>query len=265
MPVAVAAVAARRRADGRRRRPTSRRRTSSSSRARWSARSTGADARRPAVRLRRRPGRGRPDAVHPRGDEAVQRAQVATWPASCAASWSRTPRRWSTASRSSSSSPSCRDPARAWSRTAARSPSASIRACRELGIESVAVYSTADRDSLGRAAGRPRRSASARRRRRELPADRARHRRRADDRLRRGPPGLRLPVREPRLRARLRRQRPGVRRAGAGDHGGHGRQGPRQGRDARRRAAAGARLDGPAGLRAGGARRSPRRPATRCC
>ena len=54
----------------------------------------------------------------------------------------------STLGRSTPSSLRVRVRARSSSPTAARSRSASIRACRELGIETVAVYSTADRDSL---------------------------------------------------------------------------------------------------------------------
>ena len=82
-----------------------------------------------------------------------------------------------------------------------------IRACRELGIESVAVYSDADADAAhvrtGRRGGAPRAGAGGR----ELPARRRDHRGGASDRRRRHPPGLRLPLRASRLRARPSRRR----------------------------------------------------------
>ena len=96
------------------------------------------------------------------------------------------------------------------------------------------------------AAGRP-----------ELPQHPGDHRRRGDDRVRGGAPRLRLPLRERRLRARVRGERHRLHRAGRRGHGADGRQGAREGRDARRgRAArAGHRRDRRAGR---GARRGRR-------
>ena len=65
-------------------------------------RSPSPDGRR--LRRRGRPGRGRADAVHARGDEAVQRVQGRARRRDPARSWSRTPSLSSTASRCSSSS-----------------------------------------------------------------------------------------------------------------------------------------------------------------
>ena len=75
-----------------------------------------------------------------------------------------------------------------------------IRALHELGIEAVAVYSTADARRAARAACRPRgphRPAAAAR---ELPEHPGADRGRRDDRLRGRPSRLRLPVRERRVR-----------------------------------------------------------------
>ena len=113
-----------------------------------------------------------------------------------------------------------------------------IRALHELGVEAVAVYSTAEREALhvqmaDRAVciGPPSATDSYLR----IPNV---DRRRGDDRLRGRPPGLRLPLREPRLRARVHGERSRLHRpAGRGD-GEDRRQGAREGRDARRRRAA---------------------------
>ena len=95
-----------------------------------------------------------------------------------------------------------------------------------------------------RAAGRPGRLHRPAGRDRQLPADPERDRRGRDDRLRGRPPGLRVPLREPGLRARLHGERPRLRRpAGRGD-GEDGRQGAREGRDARGRRAARPRYRG---------------------
>ena len=124
-----------------------------------------------------------------------------------------------------------------------------IRACHELGIEAVAIYSTADRDRL---VGRRRRSRGLRRAAvgdRELPEDPERRRGGDHDGLRRGPPRLRLPEREPRVRAGLLRQRHRVRRPVARVDGGARRQVAREGRD------------GAPGCRSCPARREPARRA----
>ena len=75
-----------------------------------------------------------------------------------------------------------------------------IRACRELDLATVAVYSDADAAALHvrarRRGGRDRPAAGAR----ELPARRQDPRRDQEDGRRRRPPGLRLPVGERRLR-----------------------------------------------------------------
>ena len=113
-----------------------------------------------------------------------------------------------------------------------------IRALHELGIEAVAVYSTADRDALhvrladqAVCIGPPQRGG-------ELPADPERHRGRGDDRLRGGAPRVRVPRREPRVRPRVRGERPRLRRAAARRDGAARRQGAGEARDARGRRAA---------------------------
>ena len=87
-----------------------------------------------------------------------------------------------------------------------------IRALHELGVEAVAVYSTADRDALhvrladqAVCIGPPAAAESYLR----IPnVDRGGR----DDRLRGRAPRLRLPRREPGLRARVRGERPRLRR-----------------------------------------------------
>ncbi len=80
-----------------------------------------------------------------------------------------------------------------------------ICACKELGIQTVAVYSEADEHSACTCASPTRPSASARRRaRRQLPEHPVHHQRRRDHQRRRHPPRLRLPQRERRLRRGLR-------------------------------------------------------------
>ena len=71
-----------------------------------------------------------------------------------------------------------------------------VRACHDLGIEAVAVYSTADREGLWVHAGRPCRLRRAPPARRELPQRAQPDRRCGDDRLRRRPPRLGVPGRE---------------------------------------------------------------------
>ena len=101
--------------------------------------------------------------------------------------------------------------------------------CRRLGIETVAVHSDADAglpfvaeaDHAVRLPG-------------NAPADtylrgRPRHRGGASGRGRRGPPRLRLPLRERRLRPRRHRRRAHLGRPAARGDRGDGRQGPRQG------------------------------------
>ena len=115
-----------------------------------------------------------------------------------------------------------------------------IRALHELGIEAVAVYSTADAGTLHtRLADRCRLHRTAARNR-ELPQHRLGRGGRRDDRLRRRPSGLRLPVGEPGLRPRVRGQRPRLHRPRRRRDGAHGRQGRGEARTGGGRAAAGA-------------------------
>ena len=140
-----------------------------------------------------------------------------------------------------------------------------IRALHELGIEAVAVYSTADARRAARPARRPRRPHRAAAGRGELPEHPVRDRGRDDDRLRGRPSRLRVPGREPGLRRGVRRQRPRLHRPARGRDGADGRQGRRRRREMR---AAGVPLvpgtEGATTVDAG-ARRPPRRSATRCC
>ena len=106
-----------------------------------------------------------------------------------------------------------------------------IRTLHELGIEAVAVYSTADRGALHTRLADRAVCIGPPRRRRELPVRALGDRRRRDDGLRRGSSRLRLPGREPGVRAGLRRQRPRLHRPGRGRHGGDGGQGAGEGGD----------------------------------
>ena len=97
-----------------------------------------------------------------------------------------------------------------------------FRACRDMGIETVAVFSDADRDSPHVAMadyavriGPPPAAA-------ELSVDPGDSRRRAADRRAAHPPGLRIPRRERRIRARLRRRGADVRRSETGVDRGDG-------------------------------------------
>ncbi len=108
-------------------------------------------------------------------------------------------------------------PPRARSRIAARSRCRIARACREAGIESVAVYSEADARRHARDRRRPRREH--RRRATQLPLDRRRSStRRSTVGRRRAASGLRLPLGTGRVRARLRRGGPRLRRAAGRRH-----------------------------------------------
>ena len=111
-----------------------------------------------------------------------------------------------------------------------------IRACRDLGMEAVAVYSDADARRGPRPAGRRRRPARPGAADRELPADRRRRRRRRRDGRRGGPPGLRVPRRAGGVRPRGRGRGPRLRRTVARDHRGARRQAAT--RDGSRRASA---------------------------
>ena len=103
------------------------------------------------------------------------------------------------------------------SRTAARSPSASSARCASSGSASVAVYSEADRGSLHVAVRRRGVSRSAAGPAAESYLGRRAAARGGRARRRRGgPPGLRLPRRERRLRARGRGRRARLDRAAAG-------------------------------------------------
>ena len=104
-----------------------------------------------------------------------------------------------------------------------------LRALRELEIPSVAVYSEADRDARSRAARRRGGRDRARARRRELPRRRRGARPRAGetgcDALH---PGLRLPLRERRVRPALRRRGDRLRRPLARGDRGDGREDERR-------------------------------------
>ena len=119
-----------------------------------------------------------------------------------------------------------------------------VRACRELGVRTVAVYSDVDRDAPHvRYADDAHRSGPGAPVR-ELPARRARARRGAARGRRRDPPGLRLPGRERRLRARrARREGIVVDRPAAGGDRGDGLQDRRAPADVGRRRADRARHD----------------------
>ena len=115
-----------------------------------------------------------------------------------------------------------------------------IRALHELGVE--AGPSTRQPTATRCTCASPTRPcASARRRRRRATCDPERHRRRGDDRLRGRPPGVRIPRGEPRLRARLRGERPRLRRPVARGDGAARRQGAGEGRDVRCRRASSSR------------------------
>ena len=88
-----------------------------------------------------------------------------------------------------------------------------IRACHELGMEAVAVYSDADAERAARPAGRRRRPARAAAADRELPPDRRDRRGGPANRRRGDPSGLRLPGRAGGVRARRRGRRARLRRA----------------------------------------------------
>ena len=110
-----------------------------------------------------------------------------------------------------------------------------LRAAAELGMRAVAVFSEDDARCLHVAGGRV--AGASRRGPERVPRRRAAGRRGARGRLRRHPPGLRLPHRERRLRAALRGGGHHVRRSARRDARAARRQGPRSGaRRALRRA-----------------------------
>ena len=129
-----------------------------------------------------------------------------------------------------------------------------IRACRELGIETVAVYSDADRTALhvreadyAVAVGPPHRQG-------KLPEHSAHHRGGAPDQGRSDPSRLRLLFRKRRFCPGGHRRRHGVYRTAARRDPSHGRQGRGAQADGRGGRAGGTRLAGHAGDRG----RSPR-------
>ena len=139
-----------------------------------------------------------------------------------------------------------------------------IETARKMGIATVAVYSDADADARHRALADEAVHIGPAPVVRELPPGRSHHRGGAGDRRRGDPSGLRLPVREPRLRrggrgGRARLHRP-VGRLDPGD----GAQGRRQGADGRGRRAGGARLPRRAPGRGLPRRGGRRRSAIRC-
>ena len=140
-----------------------------------------------------------------------------------------------------------------------------IRALHELGIEAVAVYSTADRDALhveladqAVCIGPPAAAESYLSISNVVAAA-------VDHRLRRGSPRLRVPGRERGVRARVRRERPRLHRADRGGRRADGRQGAREGGDARGRGAARPRLGRRRRARARLRRARSRGQASRCC
>ena len=99
-----------------------------------------------------------------------------------------------------------------------------IKTARRMGIETVAVYSEADRDALHvemADEARPDRPAAGGA---ELSGDRQDHRRLQGERRRGGASGLRLPLRARGFRRGARRGRHRLHRAEPGRHRRHGRQ-----------------------------------------
>ncbi len=133
-----------------------------------------------------------------------------------------------------------------------------IRACRELGVETVAIFSEADRGAAylqladeAYCVGPPKAS-------RQLPEDRPRHQRRRDRQRPGDPSGLRLSLRERPLQRSLPQLQDRLHRPHARGHGPAGRQERRPQAGPRGPGAGRARQRGPDCRRGGSGARGPR-------
>ena len=205
-----------------------------------------AEPGRRAVRRGRQAGRRRRHAADRRGDEGDEPDPRAQGRQGRRRSWSRTASRSSSTSRSSSSS---KPPWPIQKVLIANRGEIALRihrACHEMGIQTVAVHSTADADAMhvrladqAVCIGPPAASESYL----NIPNIICGGR---DLGRRRDPPGLRLPQRERPLRRDRRSARPDLHRAQARAYPHHGRQDRGEATAAQARPAAGAGLGRPA-------------------